>query len=512
MGDSKTHRVAKNTAYMFVRMVLVLIVGLYTSRVVLRILGFEDFGIYNVVGSIVVFLNFLKMALNNATYRYITYEIGIGNSDRLSKVYTMAIKCHCILALIMLILMEVGGLYFLNNKLNIPAGRLFAANVLFQFCLFQFAIDIINTPFNSNIIAHESMNFYAWVSIIEVLLRLGIVYLIVWSPLDKLITYGALLMILSAIVSFCYILYCRMHFNDTVYQKKYWETSLAKEFCAYSGWSLIVNAADVIAYQCMSIFFNLFIGVVANAALGISNQVTSQTNKFLGSFTQAYQPQIIKSYASKEYSYFINLLFSTSKISYFLMLFFCLPLAVNCDFVLKIWLGEVPAMTSFLIVLFIIDSLVETTQTPLVNAVHATGTIRTHQLLMASLKFTAIISMYVVIKYTGNGYYMILTWVGFHCLWSAVRDVYLRRLIHFPLKEFSLNVLLKIIVITLLTLPLPLVIVYNLGDTFISFVLSGLASTFVMLPLIWFYGLNSSEKNIILSFGPLKKIRKKYES
>lgn len=508
MSSNNSKKVAKNTIYMFIRMILVLIVGLYTSRVVLNVLGFEDFGIYNVVGSVVVFLNFLKMALNNATYRYITYEIGSGNSQKLSNVYTMAIKCHLLLAILMVVIMEIGGLYFLNNKLNIPPERLLAANVLFQFCLIQFAIDIVNTPFNSNIIAHESMDFYALVSIVEVLLRLAVVFLIISSPFDKLITYGGLLVSVSFIVSMCYMLYCKKNFHDTRIQAKYWDTSLAKEFCSYSGWSLIVNAADVIAYQCMSIFFNLFIGVIANAALGITNQVSSQTNRFLGSFTQAYQPQIIKSYAANERKYFMNLLFSTAKISYFLMLLISVPLVANITYVLKIWLGDVPPLTPILIIIFIIDSLVESIQTPLVNAVHATGNIRTHQIMMASLKTLAILSMYIVIRLTGNAYYMISTWLIFHVIWSVVRDIYLKRLIDLPLVEFTKEVILKSVFITIIGSPLPLYTAYRIGPSLEGFIISSTIAVLILIPLFCGIGLNNKEKQLVLSFGPLQKFKK----
>ena len=507
MAESNSQRVARNTLYLFIRMLLVLIVGLYTSRIVLKVLGVEDYGIYNVVGSVVVFLNFLKMALTNATYRYLAIEIGKKSGQRLHEVYSMSINIHILLAIIVWIILECVGLWFLNYKLNIPLERMVAANWLFQFSLLSFCISIIQTPFNSNIIAHERMSFYAIVSIIETVFKLAIVYLLIISPIDKLISYGFLQMSVAALVGILYVHYCYRTFTDCKY-KKYWETSLAKELVTYSGWSLLVNTSDVIAHQSMSIFFNLFFGVIANAAMGITQQVTSNLGAFLGNFTQSFNPQIIKSYAAKQYDYFIKLIFSSSKISFFLFLFIALPVVANIEFILTVWLGEYPEMTPTFIRVIVFYSVFESTQHPFLNAVHATGRIKVHQIMMASLKLASIPVMYFVLAIGKEGFWMLVVWVSFTFVWCVVRTIYMHFLIGMSLRRYFYEVILKIIIVSTFCVPPTFYIVSCIHNAALAFFVSGAFSSFSMSLLIWYYALNQSEKNIILNFGIVKKISK----
>ena len=434
MVADNSQKVAKNTLYLFIRMVLVLIVGLYTSRIVLKVLGVEDYGIYNVVGSVVVFLNFLKMALTNATYRYLAIEIGKKSGPRLHEVYSMSINVHIILAVVVWIILECVGVWFLNAKLNIPSERMVAANWLFQFSLLSFCISIVQTPFNSSLIAHERMNFYAIVSIIETVLKLVIVYLLLVSPIDKLVTYGLLQLLIAVLVGVCYMLYCIRMFTDCRYVR-YWSAPLARELVAYSGWSLLVNASDVIAHQSMSIVFNLFFGVVANAAMGITQQVTSQLGAFLGNFTMSFNPQIIKSYAAKQYDYFMKLIFSSSKLSFFLFLFIALPVVANIEFILTVWLGDYPEMTPTFIRVIVLYSIFESSQHSFLNAVHATGKIKVHQIMMASLKLASIPVMYYVLASGKDGYWMLVVWVVFTFIWCVVRTVYMHFLIGMSLSK-----------------------------------------------------------------------------
>ena len=484
---------------MFVRMLLVLLVGLYTSRVVLGVLGFEDFGIFNIVGSVVVFLSFLRMALTNATYRYFAFEIGTGNTTRLTEIYSMAINSHVILAIIFVVLLEFGGVWFINTHLNIPPERLTAANWVFQFSLLSFAVNVIQTPFNSNIIAHERMDFYALVSIIEVALKLVIVYLLTLSPLDKLAFYGFLQLAVAIVVLLFYTTYCNRVFKDCKYIG-IWDWSIAKEFVSYSGWSLVVNVADVSANQCMNIFINLFLGVVANAAMGITLQVIGGVTAFMTNFTQAMNPQIIKSYAAKQYDYFMKLVFSSSKISYFLLLFISLPLVANIEFVLKIWLGNYPPDTPCFIRILILYSLFESTQVALLQAVHATGRIKTHQIMMSTLKFASIPVMYYVLWTGHSGTWMLAVWIIFTFVWCTVRLIYMHFLINLSISHYFKEVLSKVIAISSVVIPSTFWLA-GIDEGWKSFLISSLCSTILLAAMIWFYGLSKKERDIILSFN-----------
>jgi len=392
-----TKQVLKNTSFLYLRMIIVMLVSLFTSRIVLRTLGFEDFGIYNVVGSVVVFLGFLQAALRNATFRYLTYELGKPEDRHLDELYSMAINSHLILSGILLLVMEVGGVWFINAKLNIASDRLFAANVVYQFSLLTFCLSIIRTPLESNILAHEKMDFYALTSIVEVFLKLLIVYLLVIINFDKLIVYGILTFCIALILSIWYLIFCNRKFSDCRYVK-YWDKDTLKLFCNYSGWSLLVNGACMTRSQCINIFFNMFLGVVANAAMGITNQVIAALNNFVANFTQAFRPQLIKSWANNNTEFFFRLIHSTSKISYYLLFIISLPIVVNLDYILKLWLGEYPPMTTVFIEATLIYYLIDAFQEPLVTSVHATGILKYHQIMISSMVFLVIPISYIMLK------------------------------------------------------------------------------------------------------------------
>ena len=498
MKDSNSQRVAKNTLYLFIRMVLVTLVSLYTSRVVLKVLGFDDFAIYSVVGSVVVFFSFFKTALNNATYRYIAYELGTRNAENLKKVYSMAINCHVLLSLLFFFLLEVGGVWFLNNKLVIDPERLYAANWCFQFSVLSFCVDIVRTPFNSNIIAHEEMNYYAFISIVEVLLKLAIVFLLLWSQFDKLVTYGALHAAVTLIITLCYVIYCNWKFKDCTYYR-YWNKDLLVKFSSYSGWSLIVNVADVTTVQSISIFFFNILGTIASASLGIANQVVNALNQFLHTFTQAFNPQIIKNYAAGKYDTFMKMIFTTSKISYYLLFLLALPIIVNIKFVLRLWLGDYPPFAPSFIQMIIIYSLVDAFQAPLWQAVHATGNIKTHQILMSSIKITAIPLMYLALKNGCSGSFALAIWASLNIICAIVRTIYLKSLIGLDIKEYVNKVVLRIILITILSLPLPIYITTCVHNEWSSFLLSSIVAVFFVLSISFLWGLTSEEKRILYS-------------
>lgn len=507
MAGADSVRVAKNTGYLFLRMILVLIVGLYTSRVVLRALGFTDFGIYNVVGSVVVFFGFLRLALTNATYRYIVYALGTGDTTGLRRTYSMAINCHVILAAALLVILEAIGIPVVRSGLNIPPERLPAAMWAYQFSILTFVFSILQTPFNSNVIAHEKMNFYALVSIVEVLLKLGLAFIVASTGFDKLIMYAMLLTASAVIVFLFYVVYCKIRFKDCVFEF-YWDGKLVKEFASYSGWSLLVNAADVSITQLISIFFNLFLGVIANAALGIANQVIGQLNSFMGTFTQAFDPQIIKSYASGRKDYFINLIYSTSKITFLLMLFICLPLAANIDFVLRIWLGDYPPDAPVFIKAIIVYVLIDSFQSPLWQAVHATGKLKVHQILMFCVKILAIPAMFFALKLGADGATALLIWAAVNLVSAVVRTIYMKTLIGLDLKKYLKEVVLIISFVAVIAVPTAFLLSNWLGSNLKSFLVSSTAAVLIVGGLTYFVALNSKEREILASLPVIGRVLK----
>ena len=507
MAGADSVRVARNTGYLFLRMILVLLVGLYTSRVVLNALGFTDFGIYSVVGSVVVFFAFLRLALTNATYRYIVYALGTGDTDNLRKTYSMAINCHVILAVGLLVLLEAIGIPVVRFGLNIPPERLPAAMWAYQFSILTFAVSILQTPYNSNVIAHEKMDFYAAVSIVEVLMKLGLAFIVAGTRWDKLIMYAVLLTVSAVVVFLFYLVYCKLRFKDCVFEVC-WDGKLVREFASYSGWSLLVNAADVSITQLISIFFNLFLGVIANAALGIANQVIGQLNSFMATFTQAFDPQIIKSYASGRKEYFMDLIYSTSKITFLLMLFISLPLAANTDFVLRIWLGDYPADASVYIKAIIVYVLIDSFQSPLWQAVHATGQLKVHQILMFCVKILAVPAMFVALKLGADGGVTLLVWASVNLLSAIVRTIYMKHLIGLDLKKYLKEVVLAIAFVSAVAVPVVFLLSDRMGSNLRGFLVSSTVSVLLVSVLSYFVAMNARERDLLRSLPVVGRVLK----
>lgn len=496
-NKTRSRLIAKNTLYMFFRMLLVAVVSFYTSRVVLNILGIDDYGIYNVVGSVVVFLSFFKNALNNATYRYLTYGIGRNDSNQLKKLFAMCFNVHCILSIIILVILEFAGLWFLNHKLNIPLERLYATNCVFQFSLFTFCIEILRTPLESTIIAHEHMSFYAVTSIVEVFLKLGVVVLLLIIPLDKLILYACLLSGVAVVMFLWYTLYCRSHFHETRYEY-YWSTSTFKELLSYSGWSVLVNAADVSVAQCINIFLNIFYGVVANASMGIANQVNALIGQFLNSFTASFKPQIIKSYATGEQQYFMKLLFSTSKLSYFLMFIIAFPIMINIDYILQIWLVKPPEMAGIFLQCIVFYSLFDSFSSPLWTAVHATGNLKTHQILISIIKIVNVPLGYLLLLKGMPAYSILILYALLNGLCAIVRIIYLRYLIGLDIKKYFGEVVLRMSIVTLCSIIIPLTTIYIIEfEGLPRLILTTIVFMTIYVPCVYFVGLNSTEKLLV---------------
>jgi len=489
----KSKRIAKNTLFLFIRMALILCVGLFTSRVVLNTLGVDDFGIYNLVGSVVVLFSFLQSALTNATYRFFAYELGKGDEVQLKRTFAMAVNAHVILALVILVLCEIGGTWFLNHKLVIPEGRMDAANIAFHFSMLCFCLNIIKTPYNSAIIVHERMGFFAYTSIVEALMKLGIVYMLVCFAMDKLILYSMLMLGVAVVLLVWYVIHCNRLFEECRY-KPVWDGGLIKGMLKYSGWSVIVNAVDVTVNQSVLFFFNIFFGVVANAAMGVASQVNGHLTNFLNSFTQSYNPQIIKSYAAGEQNYFIKLIFSTSKISYFLLLMASMPIMLNIDFILDLWLKNPPDGSSTFVILVIAYALVDAYSAPLWIGVHATGNLKMHQILMSSIKILNIPLAYIMLKAGCPAWTALALKVGLNVVCSIARPCYVKRLYGLPLLKYMVQVWGNVYVVTALVLPLPIYLANMFEPSWTRVFLTSSVFLAIFVPVVYGIGLSTEER------------------
>ena len=322
ISDNK--RIAKNTIFLYFRVVVIMAITLFTSREILRILGVDDFGIYNVVGGVVILLAFLQTGLTSAFQRYLAYDIGRGDEEQVNKTFCMSVNANLCIVIVIVFLAETLGLWFVKNQLFIPEERMSTALIVYHFSVLTFVLTILRIPYNSAIVAYERMSFYAYISIAESVLKLGIVYLLVISSADKLYLYAILLTIVSALILFLYFLYCFNHINTCRYHY-YWNTSYFRELLSFSGWSMLAGVANVSAQQGGNILLNIFSGLSANASYGVANQVSHAVYAFSQNFQVAFNPQIIKLFAARGYTDLYQLVFRSSLASFYLMLIVAVP-------------------------------------------------------------------------------------------------------------------------------------------------------------------------------------------
>lgn len=374
-SSSSNKRIAKNTVMLYIRMLLSMIVGLYTSRVVLHILGVEDYGIYGVVGGVVGLLGFLNSSMSGATSRFLTYEIGRGNKERLEKTFSSALIVHCLIAVFVLIVAETIGLWYVCTNLNLPEERMTAALWAYQFSIISAMSNIIMVPYNSCIIAHEKMDVYAYFEILNVSLKLLIVYLLVIGNVDKLILYSGLMVIVSIVIMMVYRAYCVRHFSECHFYYL-WEKEFIKPLLSFSGWNLFGNFGSIMGHQGTNLVINSFFGVAMNASASIALSVSGIVTQFASNAMTAFRPPIIKLYANQEIKDMQSLTLLALKIVLFLYTLVAVPVFVELDYVLSLWLVEVPVMTACFCRILLISIFFETMRYIIIIDLHASGKVK----------------------------------------------------------------------------------------------------------------------------------------
>ena len=492
---------------LYIRMFIMLVVGLYTSRVVLLALGATDYGIYNIIGGVVVLFSFLSNSLVTATRRFLNFSLGKNNLEAVQKVFCMSMNLYIILSLIVLILAETIGLWFVEEKLNIPAERKIAAVWVYQFTIITFIINLLKIPYNASITAYEKMDFYAYISLIEVLLKFVVVYFLFTISYDKLIVYAFLYTLISLFVIFIYKFYCNRNFKTTHYIM-IWDKEIFRQMFSFSGWSLFGSVANISAQQGLNILINLFHGVTANAAVGIANQVSSQVYQFSGSFQTAFHPQIVKSYAAKEMDAFQWIIFKSSKYSYYLMFFLALPIWMTTQTLFEIWLKEVPQYSVMFCQLILIVSIIECLATPLWMSVEATGEIKMYQILMASC---VLLNFPLVFLFFKLGYPVYTAWIIriiVHIITFIMRIIYMSFKLKFPVRLYLKKVILPISIVSLVSIPLPLFLTTCLDEGFGKFLTVVLACLLSIPIFIYWVGMEKMERQHIKStiYNRIRKI------
>lgn len=477
-------------------MLVTISVALYTSRIVLNTLGIENYGIYNVVGGFVSMFGFLSASMATATQRFLNFEIGKKDFPQLAKVFSMSINIHFIIALIIFILAETVGLWFVNNQLTIPSERMSAANWVFQFSILSSLVQVVSVPYNAIIIAYERMNVYAWVSIIDVVLKLIIVFMLQWFGFDKLKLYAILMFGVSLIIRFVYGFYCNRNFKESKY-KYSWNLKLFKTLLNFAGWNLWGNAAAVMFGQGVNILLNIFFGPAINAARGIAYQVRGAINHFVTNFQMAMRPQIIQSFATDDLKYMHQLVFQGAKYSFFLLFALSLPIFLETELILRLWLKIVPEYTVIFTQLVIINVLIDTISGPLMTAAQASGKIKLYQGVVGGLLLLILPISYLFLK---MGYPPQITLyvnivVSIIALFARLKII--SPLVNLSIKEYLKNVVLRIIPVVLIAIIFPFIIQYFFHAGLIRLVLVVLSSIISVLVSIFLVGMNKNEQLFI---------------
>lgn len=498
MTATDNRRIAKNTIYLYIRTFVSMIVALYTSRKILEALGVEDFGILNVVGGIISLMAFINGSMSVATQRYLTYELGRENGGNFNQVFNIAIKVHLIIAIIVLIAAETIGLWFVNTHLNIPEARMSAANWIYQASVFSCVLGIIQTPYNAAIVSHEHMHIYAYVGLGETFARLIIVLCLLIYPYDRLAIWGFAFFTLQLAVSLIYRWYCIRHFDNCSFKLKTWDKALFKSMLGFTGWNMFGTVAWTVKDQGASILLNIFGGPVYNAARGVSGQVTGAIRNLVGGFQTAVNPQITKNYASGNNEATCNLLCQSSKISFFLMLIISLPVLIEIDYILRLWLVEVPPMAALFTRLVIIEGLFDTLAGPMITSLMATGRIKWYQIIVGTILLLNIPIAYILLKAGFHIVTPLVVSIVFMLLGNASRIIFCRNMLGLSLRKYVRNVIVPIVIISLLSV-IPVVIInQNMVEGFPRLIVSIAVGITTVASLVYTIGLNNSERQFVL--------------
>lgn len=491
-------RIAKNTLMLYLRMLFSMLVSLYTSRVVLSTLGVEDYGIYNVVGGIVAMFGMFNSAMSSATSRYITFELGRGNLPQLQRVFVTAIHIHALISLLGVVLAETVGLWFFYTQMVIPAERVDAAFWVYQLSILTMVLMVVSVPYNATIIAHERMEAFAFISILETVLRLVIVYLLVLTPYDKLVFYATLLFLVQVLIRFIYGRYCARHFEETHYRFIH-DRQLTRSMFAFAGWNLWGNTAGLFANTGVNLLLNMFFGPAVNAARGLSAQAMAAISSFCGNFQQALNPQITKTYARGELEAMHKLIFRSGRFSFGLLFALSLPVLLLTEGVLGLWLVEVPEHAANFLRLTIVISLCDVTAGPLMVAAQATGRVKKYQSVVGGIILLIAPLAYLTLK-LGCAPEMVYAAHLFIAIIAYVARLYmLRPLIRLSMRHFAREVGGSMLRIVVVGTPIPFLLRWLLlpGNDLASLGAVGVVSVASVCLATYFFGLDRAEKQFV---------------
>lgn len=494
--SANNKRIAKNTLLLYFRTLFIMLVTLYTSRVVLNTLGVTDYGIYNVVGGVVAMFGFINGSMSSATQRYITFALGKGDQSNLQKVFSTALQIHVLIAVLIVVLGETVGLWFMYTQMQIPADRMDAAFWVLQCSIASTVIMIISVPYNADIVAHEKMSAFAYISILEAVLKLAVVYMLVVFSSDKLILYAFLILAVQLLIRLCYSRYCNRHFEESKY-RHVWDKSLFKEMTGFAGWSMFGNLSSVLFSQGLNMLLNVFFGPVVNAARAVAVQVQSAIQQFVTNFQMALNPQITKTYAKGEMGEMHKLMFRSARFSFYLLFLLSLPVLFETDFILTVWLKTVPDHTVVFLRIMICTSLLYTLSNPLMIANQSTGKVKRYQAVCGTILLMILPISYICLRFGCPAYSVFIVHFAVESITQIVRMLLLRPLIGIRMQDYLKHIYLKVSVVVTLSVILPFLVYENMDATVLRFFTVCTVCVLSVGTIVYMVGLSSSEREFI---------------
>lgn len=508
MSTNKT--IAKNTLFLYFRMFITMGVSLYTSRIVLSQLGVSNYGIYGVVGGFVAMFGFFNNAMASATQRFLSFGIGKGDFNSLQKTFSIALTIHIGIAFLVLILAESIGLWYINNMMVFPEGRAFSVNIVYQLSILTALVGIIQVPYNALIIAREHMKIYAYISILEVVLKLSAIFLLIWFSYDKLVVYSILVFLVSLIIRLIFQFYCKKNFKESKYKFEYDKIALI-EILSYTGWNSLGSIALLICSQGNNLILNYFFGTNVNAAFGITMQVQSAILAFIQNFQTAVNPQIVKNYAKNNLGNTYSLIIKSTKFSFYLLLVIIVPIFYNIDFILKLWLNIVPEYTVIFVKCSLIYVLIEILSFSLVTGIQATGKIKYFQIILGALVFMNFPLSFLVVKIGNSPESIFLILIVISIVAFCCRLYFAKKLLNLQVDTFAKNIIFPIfLVLTLSFFMFKIIIILGqlqLNTTnFYDFLSNSIFLIVLLMFSIYLLGIDKNERELILT-----KIKSKFK-
>jgi Na+-driven multidrug efflux pump len=496
--EQNTKRIFKNAGYLYLRQLLMMALSFFSTRIVLEKLGVDDYGVYNVVGGFVALFTILNNVLQSSTRRFLALAIGRKDAVEIKDTFTTSVILHLIIALIVAFVLETFGVWLLNHSLNIDKSRMFAANWVLQFSIVSVIVSITQTPYTAVVTAHEKFNVYAIMSIYDIGAKIAILFFLVFIPFDKLIVYAMLMCAVSFIGCMIYRCYCIKQFEECGNFKLCLNHSLMKKMLMFSGWDSFGNVASIANFQGITMMLNIFFNTAVNAARGLASTVTTTISQFVTGFVQAAEPQLVKYYGQGDMDKFVKLVFNISQLTLFMLALIAVPVWLEIDYVLDLWLKEVPDYTSSFIQITIFICFITYSNTMLVKATVAIGRVKEISLYMVPVSLIHLPLVFLVLKLGWNP--VAVYWVGsIATIMRLFIDLYiLRKFVNFPSVRYFLEIFLKNLCIVVIATIVPFSVKNTMDDGFVRFVVVCSISVLSTATLMLIFGLNKEARITLL--------------